>query len=233
MHRLPILIVPALFAVSLYGGTTNGCGVGSTPSVSLQVDATLYTNFNISGGPPASCAISGTFGSFSTTGYLITVTGSTETDPVIDFGLNFSGDGADPLVTLMISNPYVGGPYSTIYTTSSGTITDTNLNGSASALPPGSSTDIQVVKVNGSTVPTANPQNPGCNASGAPGFSQPCGPPTAMQNPAIFATSSTGTLAPGTPIPSVAPSVSLPSRRRAPCWGLVFWRWPHWRGAGF
>jgi hypothetical protein len=160
----------------------------------LQVDSTLYTNFIISGGPPASCSISGTFGSFGTTGYVITVIASTQTDPVIDFGLNFSGQ-SDPLVSLKISTPYVGGPYSTIYTTSSGTLTDTGLNGTASALPAGSNpTDIQTVIVNGSMVPTASPQNPGCTASGPPGFSQPCGPPTGMQNPAIFATSSTGTL---------------------------------------
>jgi hypothetical protein len=94
---------------------------------------------------------------------------------------------------LTITTPYSGGPYTTLYTTGSGTITDTDLNGSASALPTGD--DIQVVKVNGNTVFIPGTQNPGCFASGTPGFSQPCGPPTAFQTDVTsLANTSTGTL---------------------------------------
>ena len=187
MHRLLALLVPALCAIGLQGAQVN-----CLATTSLMVDGTPFTP-NMEGDANG-CFINGTFGSLQTTGYIVTITASTQSDPVIDFGMNFSA-GSDPLVTLSISIPYVGGPYTTIYTTASGTITDTGLLGSASALPAGSNpADIQTVLVNGSIVPTGSPQNPGCNASGTPGFSQPCGFPTGMQNPAIFATSETGTL---------------------------------------
>jgi hypothetical protein len=184
MHRLLALVVPTLCAVHLYGGPVTGC------TASLTVDGTTYTSFGIESSPTG-CSINGTFGSLLTTGYTVTVTASTQSDPVIDFGMNFSGS-TDPVVTLMISTPYTGGPFSTITTAGSGILTDSDFSGSASALPQ-SGGDIELVKVNGVTVSTVSPLNPGCSVSGTPGFTQPaCGPATSQQTDGSFP--GTGTL---------------------------------------
>jgi hypothetical protein len=193
MHRPFVLIIPALCAFSLYGVPIGGpisCGAGTTPTITLMVDQTLYTNFNMQGNSQG-CTISGTFGSALTTGYTVTVTAFTQPDPVIDFGMNFSSSG-DPVVTLMISTPYTGGPFTSIYSTGAGTLTDTDGNGSASALPQ-SGSDIQLVKVNGSIITQPSPVNPGCSFTGqAPFFSQACPPPTARLASGSFP--ATGTL---------------------------------------
>jgi hypothetical protein len=184
VHRLLVLIVATLCAVSLYGAQVTGC------SASLTVDGTTYTTFGIEASSTG-CAINGTFSNPSA-GYTVTVTASTQSDPVIDFGMNFADGSTDPVVTLTISTPYTGGPFSTITTSGSGTLADSDFSGSASALPQ-SGGDIELVKVNGTTVSTVSPQNPGCSFSGTPGFTQPaCGSATSQQTDGSFPT--TGTL---------------------------------------
>jgi hypothetical protein len=174
MYRLPV--VSLLFAASVYGGAVGGpanCGDGTTPTFTLMVNSTSYTNFGMEGNPSFGCNVNGSFGSMATTGYVVTITGFTKSDPVIDFGMDFSGS-SDPLITLMISTPYTGGPFPNLFTTASGTLTDSDGNGSASALPQ-SGSDILTVLVNGSPVSTASPQAPGCSFSGQVAlFSQAC-----------------------------------------------------------
>lgn len=190
MHRLLILIVPTLCVVSLYGEPI-GCTATASLTVQATTGTTIYSPFGE--GNATGCFFGGSFGTLASNGYVVTLTASTQSDPVIDFGMNFDGSSTDPVVTLTISTPYSGGPYKMLYTTGSGTITDTDLNGSASALPTGD--DIQTVKVNGNTVSIPGTQNPGCSASGEPGFSSPCGPPTAfLTDVASLANTSTGTL---------------------------------------
>ena len=174
MYRLPV--VSLLFAASVYGGTVGGpvnCGAGTTPTFTLMVNSTSYTNFNMEGSSSSGCTVGGTFGSIATTGYVVTITGFTKSDPVIDFGMDFSGS-SDPAITLMISTPYTGGPFPNLFTTTWGTLTDSDGNGTASAMPLAGS-DIVLVKVNNIIVPTASPQAPGCSFSGqAALFSQAC-----------------------------------------------------------
>jgi hypothetical protein len=132
-------------------------------------------------GTPTNCLITGTFGTFATTGYIVSVNATTQSDPVIDFGMNFTGDGADPLVALKISTPYVGGPFPSLIATGSGTLTDASTTGAASVLPQ-SGGDIESIIVNGLPIMTGGPLNPGCSFSGKPaGFVQTgCGPLTSM-----------------------------------------------------
>jgi len=186
MHRLLTLIVPTLCAVSLYGGP-----VSCAATASLMVDTTAYTLNMVGDGNV--CSMSGTFGSFLTTGYVVTVTASTRSDPVIDFGMNFSHSGSDPSVTLKITSPYSesGGLTPTIFTSASGILTDSSLNGTSFALPQ-SGNDIETVKINGNVLVTASPLNPGCGPSGTPGI-KPCGPPTSMQTVTNLETTGSGT----------------------------------------
>jgi hypothetical protein len=170
MSRLPA--VSLLFAASVYAGQVGpaACGQDTTPTFTLMVNSTMYTNFNMEGSPSFGCNVNGTFGSVPTTGYQVTVSAFTMSDPVIDFGMNFA-DTSDPTVTLMISTPYSGGPFTSLVTTGSGTLTDVDGDGAASALPLPLSA-IEQVKVNGVTVATLNP---GCSFSGqTAGFSQDC-----------------------------------------------------------
>jgi hypothetical protein len=188
MRTLLLAIVPTLGAVSLYGGPQGSCG-GDT--VSLQVASTTFSNFNMEGNLNT-CAINGTFGTLQTTGYTVTVNASTQSDPVIDFGMNFTGDGSDPLVILKISTPYTGGPFPSIFATGAGTLID-SLGSGAASVSPQSGSDIESVIVNGSPVLMASPLNPGCSFSGqAPGFVQTsCGPFTSMQTDGPFPSSGT------------------------------------------
>jgi hypothetical protein len=191
MYSPSLLLVLALCAVSLYGAPIGGPIGCNGVTGSLIVNSTTYT-FNMEGSS-TSCFVSGTFGSFQTTGYVVTVNATTQSDPVIDFGMNFVGDGSDPLVVLKISTPYTAGPYPAIFATGAGTLTDSAGGGSAFALPQ-SGSDIESVIVNGSPIVTGTPLNPGCSFSGqAPGFiQQACGPLTSMKINGPFP--STGTL---------------------------------------
>lgn len=180
MCRLPV--VSLLFVASVYGGavSTANCGSGTTPTFTLMVDSTMYTNFNMEGTPTGGCTVSGTFGSLATTGYVVTINGFTMSDPVIDFGMDFSGSSSDPAITLMISTPFTGGPFMNLVTTASGTLTDSDGSGSASVTPQ-SGGDIVTPKLNGSPILVGGAQDPGCSFSGqAPGFSMPC-PSTTSQ----------------------------------------------------
>jgi hypothetical protein len=124
-------------------------------------------------GTPNGCTISGIFGDAITTGYVVIINAFTMADPVIDFGMNFSSQ-LDPNITLMISTPYIGGPYTSITTSSNGTVSDSDGDGNMSVTPL-SGLDIQTVNVNGSAISTAGLQNPGCTLSGQVPFStQPC-----------------------------------------------------------
>jgi hypothetical protein len=179
MYRL--LVVSLLVAASVYGGAVSPpCGAGTTPTYTLMVDSTSYTNFNLSGNAQSGCTASGTFGSMATTGYVVKITGFTLSDPVIDFGMDFSGTSSDPAITLMVSTPYTGGPFTNLVTTATGTLTDSSGSGSASVMPQ-SGGDILNPKLNGSPILVGGGQNPGCSFSGqAPGFSMPC-PSTTTQ----------------------------------------------------
>jgi hypothetical protein len=133
--------------------------------------------------------VTGTFGSIATTGYTITVNAFTMPDPVIDFDLGLTGTDSDPAVTLTMSTPFSGGPFSSIVATSSGTLTDSDLNGTASVLPHGD--DIQSLFLNGAPV-TSPTLNPGCSFSGTEaGFSQPCPSPTSRLLSGNFPSSGT------------------------------------------
>jgi hypothetical protein len=193
MRRFLLLIVPTLCAAGLHGAPIGGPiqGACGSTTATLMVNSTPYSL--AMEGTPTSCFIGGTFGTFGTTGYTITVTATTQSDPVIDFGMNFSGDGSDPLVTLQISTPYIGGPYLSLFATGSGTLTNSGTTGAASVLPQ-SGSDIETVLVNGIPLVTGSPLNPGCSFSGEPqGFVQNgCGPLTTMQINGPFP--STGTL---------------------------------------
>src|SRR5260370_30625007 len=86
------------------------------------------------GSPTTGCNVSVTICSIDTPCIVVTISGFTKSDPVIDFGMDFSGS-SDPAITLMISTPYTGGPFPNLFTTASGTLTDSDGNVSASALP--------------------------------------------------------------------------------------------------
>jgi hypothetical protein len=179
MSRLLITLGVMLCALNLNGALSTGCGPGG-PTATLTVDSTTYTNFAQTG-TSNGCTLSGIFGSIATTGYVVTIKAFTAADPVIDFGMNFEGSPSDPNVSLTISTPYIGGPFASLFTSSSGILSDTDNNGSASVTPQ-SGIDIQTVKVNGSPIFSEGIQNPGCAFSGQPaGFSQACPDPRSQQ----------------------------------------------------
>jgi hypothetical protein len=184
MRSLPVLIVSVLCAVSLYGDPCSGI------EASLTVNETLYTLGMESNS--STCFLTGAFGSFQETGYTVTINASIQPDPVIDFGMNFEGTDGDPSVVLMISTPYTGGPFSTVSITGSGTLTDSGrMDGSASVAPQ-SGSDIEIVRVNGSTISPQSPINPGCSFTGQVlGFSQLCPSATSAQVNGSFLASGT------------------------------------------
>src|SRR5438046_784853 len=116
----------------LLASSVHGAGVClCPPSISALINGTDYSNsFTITpilGGQEA-YNISGIISNGT---FTLSLNVTTHPDPDIDFGMSIGGD---PNVSIFISQPYVGGPFPTIFSSSSTTVADLNRDGHASLL---------------------------------------------------------------------------------------------------
>src|SRR5690242_15247967 len=162
MSRL--LAVLVLMASSVYGAGVCLC----PPSIIAIINGTNYSNSFLVTALPDNAGYSIT-GGVQNDIFSFSLNVATQPDPDIDFGMSIAGD---PDVSIVITQTFLGGPFPNFTGTSSGVITDANLDGIASLTGiPGTSSFIVTTFVNGVLT---DQQDTGCNLTGTPGFTSPC-----------------------------------------------------------
>jgi hypothetical protein len=169
MPRLLVLLF--LLASVLFGAAIQPCPLPTCPTISFIVDGTdISSNFTAIPGEGPNGTVFHITGSFSNPSFSVTLDAFTQPDPVIDFGMSFDSS-ADPSVSLTITSPYSGGPFSGFDSSSSGQITP-GANTIGNSFVQGNFNGfIQEFFINGVLVDSSNP---GCNYTGAPGQTLPC-----------------------------------------------------------
>ena len=103
--------------------------------------------------------------------YAIDGSALVDVDPFFTFALTVTnfGDSALPFSFVFLS-PYAGGPFNTLLTELSSTVTDFDQDGGATVVPTDASGFMLVPQIDAVNVP-AGSLGSGCNVSGSPGFS--------------------------------------------------------------
>ena len=138
--------IPAVMAETCPSGAASGSGAGA-PGISATINGQPVSEpaeKGYNGGVYCAKLSGSTAAGVSMSGSVLL-----DADPFVSYGVTFNNSGglSDMIFTLVVTDPYSGGPFNTAFSTMSGSVTDGG-DGEVSVTP-GSALDIQQPYVNG------------------------------------------------------------------------------------